>query len=82
MSYKTLNKKETEEFLNTRGSKEAYKKKGHSFTPLKGTGKSYCKSCGLVALNNPLTDWCIQMGCNYRDHTQYNNKVKRLTEMF
>lgn len=78
MADKTLSRKEVEDWLNCKGPKEPYKMKGHSFIPLKGVGKHYCSSCGLVALNNPISDWCVNTGCNYKDHAQYESKLKKL----
>ncbi len=31
----------------------------------------YCAKCGLIALSNPFTQWCIKKGCNYEDHPGY-----------
>ena len=58
--------------------KEPYKKEEHVWSPMNGVGKQRCIYCGLLALNNPLTDWCIQKGCNYEDHPQYKSKIKQL----
>lgn len=68
------------DLLNSRKSKPPYELQGHSWTPLKGVGKQYCKRCGLVALNNPFTDWCVRMGCNHEDHPQYEGTRRRLTK--
>lgn len=77
--YTTLSGKEKDNFFNLK-EKSSYKLKGHSFKPMKGIGKQHCSCCGLVALRNPLTDWCIKKGCNASDHPQYNATVKRLTK--
>lgn len=58
--------------------KEPYKMVGHVWEPMKGIGKQRCKYCGLVALRNPLTQWCIDKGCNHEDHPQYEKMVKKL----
>lgn len=55
-----------------------YEYKKHSFIPLTGVGKQYCYRCGLVALNNPLTDWCVAKGCYHDDHPAYKSQVKKL----
>lgn len=43
----------------------------------KGSYKTYCINCGLVRLNNAFTDWALRMGCNNRDHTNYENERKK-----
>lgn len=75
----TLTDKEKEELLNA-SSKKPYKMKGHSFVPLSSVGKQYCRNCGLVALRNRATDWCIEKGCNFEDHNSYEQAMKRLTK--
>lgn len=72
----TLSKNEADNLL--RSKSEPYKMKGHVWKPLNRVGKSYCPCCGLVALNNAPTRWCIEKGCNYSDHPQYTNSMKRL----
>lgn len=52
----------------------------HSFE-LRVGGKQYCSNCGLIALNNPFTDWAIRMGCRHKDHSQYENKRYDLTKL-
>lgn len=68
--YYTLNKQEIGDFLSA-SAKQPYKMKGHSWIPLKGVGKNYCSGCGLVALNNKITQWCIKKGCNFSDSPYY-----------
>lgn len=77
--YTTLSKSDKDALLSQSG-KQAYKYKGHSFVPLKGVGKQVCKFCGLIALKNKATEWCIEKGCNYDDHDQYKAAMKRLTK--
>lgn len=77
---KSLSYNEIVSFLNSSSKKEPYKMKGHSFTPLKNTGKQYCKGCGLVAGNNDFSIWCVDKGCNYMDHPQYAKTRKKLTK--
>ena len=38
-------------------------------------GKTYCLKCGLVALNNKISEWCIAKGCHAEDHPQYKSKL-------
>lgn len=80
MSEYTLSSKEKEEFLNNKKGKQTYKMVGHQWIPLKGVGKMYCKGCGLVGLRNAPTQWCVDKGCNYQDHKQYSQTMKRLTK--
>ena len=77
---KTLSQQEVYEFFNTKTKPEPYKMKGHSWSPLKNTGKQYCTCCVLVASNVKLTVWCINKGCNYQDHNQYKSVKKRLSK--
>jgi len=35
--------------------------------------------CGLIALRNELTRWCIRHGCDYDEHPGYAMAVKELT---
>ena len=79
MKERTLSSSEAVEFLEA-SNKETYKMKGHSFVPLKYTGKQYCKYCGLVALRNRATDWCVDKGCNFELHQEYKNAMRRLTK--
>ena len=75
----SFTKKEIEDFLNQSSCKEAFKAKPHQFTTTHA-GKSCCRCCGLLALNNRATDWCIQKGCNFTDHPEYKNAMKRLNK--
>lgn len=78
MSNRTLSSREVLDFINQSKTKEVYKMVGHQFTPLKGVGKSYCKSCGLIALNNDISRWCVDKGCMYQIHVGYPNALRRL----
>lgn len=75
---RTLTDLETQELLREVRSKEVYKMINHSWRT-SNFGKQYCSTCGLVALNNKITGWCIDKGCNHEDHPQYNSTLKRLT---
>lgn len=57
--------------------KESYQMKAHTFNRVIA-GKPYCSSCGLVALNNDLTRWCIEQGCYADLHPAYKSAKKRL----
>lgn len=61
--------------------KETYKYEAHNFTLMKHIGKQKCKRCGLLALRNELTSWCIEKGCYYEDHPQHDATVKKLTRI-
>lgn len=60
-------------------TKEAYQMKGHTFNQM-ASGKPVCSNCGLIALNNDFTRWCIDKGCYADLHPQYNSAKKRLTK--
>lgn len=77
--YVTLTKAEKEEILNSRPA-EKFFLIGHRFVPLKGVGKNYCKGCGLVALHNQATQWCIAKGCRYELHSRYAKAMRNLTK--
>jgi hypothetical protein len=59
---------------------EEYVEEKYKFVPhhFKGRvcGKQYCTKCGLVALNNPFSQWSIKMGCNSEYHSQYKQMRK------
>lgn len=78
-TFQTLSHDEVVSLLSAPKEKVAYKVKQHSFTPLKNTGKQFCKSCGIVAGNSPLARWCIDKGCHYEDHPQFKSMRRRLT---
>jgi hypothetical protein len=60
--------------------RDAYKYEAHEFKR-RAAGKLYCTYCGLFSLNNPFTEWSIRMGCNHRDHPQYESKRYELTKL-
>lgn len=31
-----------------------------------------CQKCGLIMMKNAFSDWAVRMGCNNRDHPQYD----------
>lgn len=75
----TMTKQEVAGILGTKYS-VPYKMQGHHFIPLARVGKNYCTGCGLVRLRNKISDWCVDKGCNYSDHTAYPAALKRLTK--
>lgn len=60
-------------------TKETYKLVGHSFNK-QVCGKSVCSNCGLIALNNEFTRWCVDKGCFADLHPQYASAKVRLTK--
>ncbi len=74
--YNTLSEKDKLDLLGKKDSR-TYKYVGHSFTPLKGVGKQYCTNCGLLSLNNGISRWCVDKGCNYDVHSSYKSKIKK-----
>jgi hypothetical protein len=58
--------------------KEAFKYQPHHPGRYQFITRSVCLGCGLIYLQNPLTTWCIQRGCNYEDDPKYKSKVKEL----
>lgn len=62
-------------------SRENYKLVGHTFNKV-FSGKPVCSNCGLIALNNDFTRWCIEKGCYADLHPQYNSAKVRLTRSF
>jgi hypothetical protein len=40
-------------------------------------GKKWCFSCGHVSLNNTISRWVDSVGCNFRDHPSYKNRLKK-----
>lgn len=38
-----------------------------------------CDYCGLVLLNNRITEWAVRMGCYHEDHVQFKEKLKEYT---
>lgn len=61
---------------------ELFKLEPHHFKSVKRMNWQICVHCGLVALKNDFTEWAMKQGCNYRDHTQYQNKRMNYTQLF
>lgn len=51
--------------------KQPYKLEPHTFRTRKRLPWAYCIHCGLLMMRNPLTEWCVRMGCNASDHPEY-----------
>jgi hypothetical protein len=52
----------------------AFKIEPHNMELNKRIGRSVCKHCGLVALHNPFSQWSVRMGCNSREHPDYERQ--------
>ena len=59
-----------------RDQKEQYKFESHHWVYFKGLAREICQNCGLVKLRNDLTEWCVRMGCNNKDHPQYKQQLR------
>ena len=59
-----------------KGDKETYKYEPHGPWIVSG-GKSWCFSCGHVALNNEVSRWATEKGCLYKLHPSWKSKLKK-----
>ena len=59
-----------------------YKHEAHSWRKPKRYPWMVCQNCGLVALKNPLTEWAINKGCNYKEASGYSDAIKKHTRLF
>ena len=50
---------------------------GHSWKTLGTLPWEVCKHCGLIALHNDITQWCITKGCNHKDHPGYASQLAK-----
>ena len=57
--------------------KEKYDMEPHGPWIVSG-GKRWCFSCGLVDLKNSASEWCVEKGCLYDLHPNYEKKMKKL----
>ena len=57
---------------------EQYSLEPHRPTNIKGISWRICAYCGLIYLNNPLTKWSIEKGCNNKDYPGYKEIAKRI----
>lgn len=69
-------------FDPTETRKEPYEKIGHRFAPLKGFHKPVCQGCGVIFATNPLTEWIVKVGCDWKNHPQHRQKVRSLCSGF
>lgn len=63
-------------------NQEKYEYERHHFYLDKHAGKQVCANCGLVALRNKASQWCVDQGCNYKLHASYPGTIKKLTKLF
>lgn len=43
----------------------------HKWVKFPGVGRERCTGCGLLALHNKFSLFCIKMGCDHTDHPRY-----------
>lgn len=58
---------------------ERYKFESHNFSG-RICGKPYCVRCGLIALNNPFSQWSTDKGCLSENHPSYKNVRRKAVE--
>ena len=56
-----------------------YKAEPHNFKKPKRLPWLVCQHCGLVRLNNRLTEWAVQKGCNFNDHPDRQSAIIKFT---
>jgi hypothetical protein len=55
-------------------AKQPYTMQAHSWDSKKLFHWDVCVDCGLVALKNDFSRWCIRIGCHYKDHAGYRDQ--------
>lgn len=50
--------------------------RGHSFVTPPKVRITYCDFCGLIPLNNGISRLCARLGCEYREHPQFQAWVR------
>lgn len=48
----------------------------HNVKPLFKTGFRHCQDCGLIILRNSITEFCVKLGCEFREHPKYKAWLK------
>jgi len=51
----------------------------HSWVKVRWMPWLLCGKCGLVALKNDITRWCISHGCDYDEHPGYSEAHRTLS---
>lgn len=46
------------------------------WTHVKAVGKSVCEKCGLVWLNNHITEWSVKKGCDATNHPDFKRQLR------
>ncbi|SOK58588.1 hypothetical protein [Yersinia phage fHe-Yen9-04] len=62
--------------------KEEYSHETHQFVFSRTLGKQYCVKCGLIALNNGLSQWAIEKGCLNELHPSFKSTRSKFTNKF
>ena len=69
--------------MQDNNQKVIYEKHPHRLTGRRViAGKVVCETCGLVKLNNRLTDEAVKLGCDYKYHPSWKSLVKNCTKFF
>ncbi len=56
--------------------RQPFRMEPHCFVPVRRLAWLRCRHCGLLALRNDLTAWCIKAGCNAKDHPEHASRVR------
>ncbi len=65
-----------------KGNTEVYSYERHHFYLDSNAGKQVCANCGLIALRNKASEWCVEKGCLHKLHPSYSLTMKKLTRQF
>jgi hypothetical protein len=65
--------------LQTTQTPEPYEKIGHQWGKERGFTVQVCLSCGLIGMQNPLTDEAIRLGCDHKYHPSWRSLVRKHT---
>ena len=58
-----------------------WKVEPHRWVKFKGIGRNRCVKCGLVALHNKFTEFCIKMGCDHIEHPRYQYEREHCSDL-
>lgn len=59
---------------------EPYKMEPHKIIYPKYSHWPMCQYCGLIFLKNDITRWSIKMGCDHKNHPQFEKKLEQYTK--
>ena len=65
-----------------KNQEEKYVYTPHHWYLDRNAGKHVCAWCGLVALRNKASDWCVEKGCDYKLHPSYRSAILKHTRFF